>query len=290
MGIYENNPSHPLFEGLGIQDIDEAKAVAKDYAKDPKLVEATLNFAKVAENKKVSDMQMQQIRQSMERLQNADQLAKQNRISENRFMQSLISQTADPQTQRQADIARPGLRALGNGDARNRFMQAQLQKSQNQVPVSSLGSQDFGRFASREGLDPKLSVARMEALRQAELASQPKSMTPEQLLDYQIKVNKELRDQAEEKRKSLEFEEENKPMPPQAPIYMEAAIEAIDDSLKFVEEDSIINPTVGFGSETMANIGGTDAANLQAALSTVTSAVGFKRLQDMRKPHRLVEH
>jgi hypothetical protein len=62
----------------------------------------------------------------------------------------------------------PGLQALGNGDARNRFMQAQLEDPQNQVPVSSLGPQDFGRFASREGLDPKLSVARMEALRQAE--------------------------------------------------------------------------------------------------------------------------
>jgi len=77
--------------------------------------------------------------------------------------------------------------------------------------------------------------------------------------------------------------EEAKPKPPQAPIYMEAAIEAIDDSLGLVEKDSIINPTVGFGAKSMAGIGGSDAADLEAALSTVTSAIGFKRLQDMRE-------
>jgi hypothetical protein len=76
--------------------------------------------------------------------------------------------------------------------------------------------------------------------------------------------------------------EEDKPKPPQAPIYMEAAIEAIDDSLGLVEKDSIVNPTVGFGAKSMAGIGGSDAADLEAALSTVTSAIGFKRLQDMR--------
>jgi len=90
------------------------------------------------------------------------------REDENQFLQSVMSQTASPQAQSQADIAMHGLPALGNGDARNRFMQAQLEDPQNQVPVSSLGSQDFGRFASREGLDPGLSVARMEGLRQAE--------------------------------------------------------------------------------------------------------------------------
>ena len=106
---------------------------------------------------------------------NTDQ---QNEILDNQFMQSLMSQTTSPQAQRQADIAMPGLPALGNADARNRFMQAQLQQPQNQVPVSNLGSQDFGRFAREQGLDPKRSVQRMEALRQAELAKQPKPLSP----------------------------------------------------------------------------------------------------------------
>ena len=118
--------------------------------------------------KNLQDLQKENIRQGMARQKTADELAEEDRMSENQFMQSLMSQTASPQAQSQADIAMPGLQALGNGDARNRFMQAQLEDPQNQVPVSSLGPQDFGRFASREGLDPKLSVARMEALRQAE--------------------------------------------------------------------------------------------------------------------------
>ena len=117
---------------------------------------------------------------------NTDQ---QNEILDNQFMQSLMSQTTSPQAQRQADIAMPGLPALGNADARNRFMQAQLQQPQNQVPVSNLGSQDFGRFAREQGLDPTRSVQRMEALRQAELASQPKAPDPQ----VQIKNENDLR-------------------------------------------------------------------------------------------------
>jgi len=156
----------------------------------------------------LSDLQMDQILQNMARQKSADQLADDKRMEDNQFMQSLMSQTTSPQAQHQANIARPGLPALGNADARNRFMQAQLQQPQNQVPVSNLGSQDFGRFAREQGLDPTRSVQRMEALRKAELASQPKPMTPEQLLDYQIKLNKELRDQAKENRDASDFEKE----------------------------------------------------------------------------------
>ena len=286
LNLYEGNPENPIFKNLGIQSTDEAKAVAKDISKDPQLIQQAMKFAQFAtvqqqaqEASQVRNLQKQQLRQSMENQRNTNLQAKQNQMSENQFMQSLMSQTASPQAQRQADIAMPGLPALGNGDARNRFMQAQLEDPQNQVPVSSLGPQDFGRFASREGLDPKLSVARMEALREAEVASQPKPMTPKELADYEGKLI------ANETNRIKLNELQNPPAPPAPPepVYMESALDAIDDAITLVGKDSIFNPTAGFGSETAKSIGGSDAADLEAALSTITSAVGFKRLQDMRE-------
>jgi len=88
-------------------------------------------------------------------------------------------------------------------------------------------------------------------------------------------------------REKFEYEkaedaEENKQMPPADPVYQQSALDAIDDAISYVKKDSIINPTAGFLSDTAKGIGGTDAANLDAALSTITSSVGFDRLQAMR--------
>jgi hypothetical protein len=274
-------------KGSDLVSFEEAvKQGASAIAKNPKGMETVKGLltmeqerVKAEEASKVRALQMAQIRQNMARQNNADLQANQDLMADNQFMQSLMSQTTSPQAQRQADIARPGLPALGNADARNRFMQAQLQQPQNQVPVSSLGSQDFGRFASREGLDPKLSVARMEALRQAEVASQPKPMTPKELADYEGKLIANETDRI----KLNELQNPPKPPAPPEPVYIEAALDAIDDAITLVGKDSIFNPTAGFGSETAKSIGGSDAADLEAALSTITSAVGFKRLQDMRE-------
>lgn len=89
------------------------------------------------------NLEQEKYKQALERQKDADLLAEQERMSENQFFQKLPSLITDPQAQRQADIAMPGLAALGNGDARNRFMQAQLQDPRNQKRVIDLNDQDF---------------------------------------------------------------------------------------------------------------------------------------------------
>ena len=193
-----------------------------------------------------------------------------DRQATDRFITKLYSQvpTGKLNEAGQDDLER-GLAFLAPGpQAREKYKNRLLQDPQFQQtePVMGMtGNRFTQQFAGESPAVQERALAFMQA-------NAPKPLSPSDQLarekfDYQ----------------KAKDAEEAKPKPPQAPIYMEAAIEAIDDSLKFVEEDSIINPTVGFGSETMANIGGTDAANLQAALSTVTSAIGFKRLQDMRE-------
>ena len=281
VNLYKGNPDHPVFKALDVQSIDEAKAVAGDFSKQPELLTQAMSFAKAVtdekqaqEASKVRDLQMAQIRQNMARQESADQLAGEKRMADNQFMQSLMSQTTSPQAQRQADIARPGLPALGNADARNRFMQAQLQQPQNQVPVSNLGSQDFGRFAREQGLDPTRSVQRMEALRQAELAKQPKAMTPQELADYEAKLI------ANETNLIKLNELKNPPAPPAPPepVYEEATLQGINDALGLINGFS-----TGVMGLALSKIPGTDALDLRAALDTVTSGVGFKRLSDMRE-------
>lgn len=150
LNLYEGNPENPIFKNLNINSTDEAKAVAKDISKDPQLIQQAMKFAQFAttqqqaqEVSQLRDLQRQQIQQSMENQQTDRLRANQKRMSENQFFQKLPSLVTDPQAQRQADIAIPGLAALGNGDARNRFMQAQLQDPKNQKRVLDLNDQDF---------------------------------------------------------------------------------------------------------------------------------------------------
>jgi hypothetical protein len=203
------------------------------------------------------------------------------------FSEDLISETIDPAVQQNADMARPGLFALGGDpEMRNRFLDAEMER-QPKVTVGSLGSEDFATFARETEMDPRLSANRFMSLQKIEeaeeLANQPKAMTPKEELDYTVKLNQELRDQAAEKRKTSEFEEENKPMPPEDSKYAEATLTAIDDALGFLTDDTKKFFSTGMIGQALSNIAGTDATSLRAKLDTITSGVGFGRLSDMRK-------
>jgi hypothetical protein len=226
--------------------------------------------------------------QSMAAKAKADQLADkamQDKVALSNFLMS--GTEMDPEVVEDFNQAQPGLFALGGDEgARNRFLEYKRDTAPKTGPLGGeLDSSEFASKAMEAGVDPVLAgnyFMKLQAREDESLQNAPKPMTPEQFLDYQIKLNKERRDQAKEEREASEFEEENKPMPPADPVYQQSALDAIDDAISYVKKDSIINPTVGFLSDTAKGIGGTDAANLDAALSTITSSVGFDRLQAMR--------
>ena len=190
----------------------------------------------------------------------------------------------DPEVVEDFNQAQPGLSALsGDPDARNQFLEYQRDNAPKTGPLGGeLGSSDFARFAKEQGIDPVLAGSRFMNLQkaeaEAELANQPKAMTPKEELDYIVKLNQELRNQAEEERKASEFREENKPLPPADPVYKEAAINAIDSAI----EKSKGFFATGITGQALQGFAGTDARDLAQAISTVEAAVGFDRLQEMR--------
>jgi hypothetical protein len=189
----------------------------------------------------------------------------------------------NPEVLEDFNQAQPGLFALGGDQgARNRFLEYRRDTAPK---VGKLGgeleSSEFASKAMEAGVDPVLAgnyFMKLQAREDESLQNAPKPMTPEQLLDYQIKLNKERRDQAKEEREASEFEEENKPMPPVDPVYKEAAINAIDSAI----EKSKGFFATGITGQALQRFAGTDARDLAQAISTVEAAVGFDRLQEMR--------
>ena len=131
--------------------------------------------------------------------------------------------------------------------------------------------------AINEGdLTPMQGNRILEQIEKRAIAEAPEMMSPKEFEDYKkvklanIKAENELRESAE-------------PKSPQQPVYMQSVLDAIEDSLGLIKKDSFYNPVAGLGAETAVKLGGTDAADLEASLSTITSSIGFDRLQKMRE-------
>ena len=215
------------------------------------------------------NLQMDEIKQNMEN-EKADRLSTDEaQISENQFLQTLPSLITDPELQRRADIAQPGLPALGNADARNRFMQAQLDDPKNQVPVMNLNDRDFLNQFKDDPQQIKRALAFIENRR----ASQPKPRTPEEEAKYQKML-------LENQKLALELDQKINPKPTDNLAYTESTLNAISDAENILEQSGL--PSTGFWGDKLQNIGGTNAADLKASIENIVSAIGFDKLQDIR--------
>jgi len=83
--LYETNSDNPIFSALSIQSTEEAKAVAKDISKDPKLVADAMKFAQMQMDQQKRD----QANELFDRTIAADDLKiadRQNKVNFDRFM------------------------------------------------------------------------------------------------------------------------------------------------------------------------------------------------------------
>lgn len=279
----EREEREQAYRQMGLSD-EEAKAASRDKDLANQFINKMnadrnydLQVDQFNQASQLRNLQMDQLRKNMERQKDADLLEKEARQKEEAQAQiydQFLSgrEMVDMQLGRtdtnplMRNVPGPTTQVPQGEYKGNRFLQTEQGKSH----FTSL--RDAGIDAS--------DALEMASKREAQLlASQPKPMTPKELADYEAILI------ANETNRIKLNELQNPPAPPAPPepVYMESALDAIDDAITLVGKDSIFNPTAGFGSETAKSIGGSDAADLEAALSTITSAVGFKRLQDMRE-------
>ncbi len=104
------------------------------------------------------------------------------------FSENLISETTDPAVQQNADMARPGLFALGGDpEMRNRFLDAEIER-QPKTTVGNLGAEDFATMARETGMDPRLSANRFMELQKAEAdLAESNRINPKDAIDLKNK-------------------------------------------------------------------------------------------------------
>ena len=112
----------------------------------------------------------------------------------------------------------------------------------------------------------------MDSIRGQAMAEQKTGLTPSDELAREKFEYEKGKDQKAEDEKNI----------PKPPVYQERTLLAIDDALNIMNDDSFRLPVAGFAATTASEIGGTDAANLRQAISTIQSSIGFDRLQKMR--------
>jgi hypothetical protein len=138
-----------------------------------------------------------------------------------------------------------------------------------------LMSPEAKSFARRavEGGQPMSLVMPMAQKIDSQIAAQtPKPPTRSEIL---------AREQFEYK-KAIDAEK-SKPMPPVDSKYEEATLTAVDDALGFLTDDTKKFFSTGVIGQALSNVAGTDATSLRSKLDTITSGVGFGRLNDMRE-------
>ena len=278
LNIYKGNPESPIFKSLGVQSMDEAKAVAKDISKDPQLVTQAMKFTEFAmkqldrqEASTVRALQMQQINQNMARQKSADKLAGEEQEKTTNFL-NFLAQPGPNQIDPSGLDRNSVLRNIQAGKGATPPARMIPGPSPAEQSVMSPQAKQFIRRARQQNqpIDKVLPMAKQ--IDQEIAQSQPKAMTPKEEAELK-KLNLANR-KAELELSNLETPKTDYKAGPT--IVEDNIFRALD----IIKESPMT--TTGMGSY-LSSIPGTDAKSLKERLGSIKANIGFDYLQAMRE-------
>jgi len=257
--------------------------VAKAMAKDPGVQDAMMKKKQLDQQMAIAKMQDATSRNNAEAplIQKqehweAQQLEKQkNELADNQFISKIMGPSSVPTGQLneagQDELERGSLFIAPTEEARSDFRDALLKdpSTQTKVPMMDLSDNQFIQQFSEDSPEvQRRAFNLMQAMAEQKTGLTPSEVLAREKFEYEKGKDQKLED------------EKNKPKPP---VYQERTLLAIDDALKILNDDSFRLPVAGLFATTASEIGGTDAANLRQAITTIESSIGFDRLQKMRE-------
>ena len=265
---YESNPDNPVFRNLGIENSEEAKEVAKAVSKDPSLVNDAIRLGQIATQAQDRELRNSLLRDQQNRLMQKEQSDR--NIAKFNFARPEMPITEDTPGEKMPELdpdpfAPPP--STFPGDSRAVTMLPERFQGQGRQVQDAVES---GQLTPLEGNRIIGSIYSQA------MAEQKTGLTPSEELaikkfEYEQSQDQEAKD------------EKNKP---KSSVYQERTLKAINRALEIIDDSGIPFiqnlPVSGFFATTASEIGGTDAADLSEAIKTITSSVGFDRLQKMR--------
>ena len=268
--LYETNSDNPIFSALSIQSTEEAKAVAKDISKDPKLVADAMKFGQMQmdQQKAQRDAELFNLRKSEILRSRRDKDLSQSderaiarfrttrpdlRITKDTPASSLPPLDPDP-------FAAPPTTFKGQAPA-----VAQLPKSFQLEGKKIIDAVQSGRLSPTQGNRIMNEI-------QTRAMAEPKPMTPIQEAELE-EINLANR---KAKRELSELENPKTDYKAGPTIVEDNIFRALD----IIKESP--RTTTGMGSY-LSNIPGTDAKSLKERLASIKANIGFDYLQAMRE-------
>lgn len=252
-GQEKKKKKQEMVQGLTMLFPDAPPELVNAMAKNPEVTEAKLKLDQFNQQKKVQDLQIEQIQNVMQNTQADRFRAEQDREDTENFYKFM----GEPTYQ----VDQDGIPSPFPGP------------SPAEEFVVSEQAKAFIQRAIEQGQPIDKAITMAQQIDQQIERTQPKPRTPKELADLRAV-------ELSNRKKELEIEQETNPKPTANLAYTDATINAISDAESLLDNSKL--PVTGFWGNMLKDISGTPASDLKNSIVTIKSAIGFDKLQDMR--------